>query len=609
MASGDSVPSSTTSRLRQNWVLGPVADFLLIIAAPVLGLVWAVATYHIAYRISVDGYQYSAEIAVRNGVAAVLSIFMVFNVAHHLPTFMRIYGDRNLVRRFRWSLLLGPVVPLVASIALASFVIMNDLDISYVLYINLILLLWDPWHFLMQHYGFMRIYDRHNAAPRKLAGWMDYGICASWFFFIMVATADWLPDLLYSLQLQHGIPLLDWLPVQGLYLLQVAALVAAIGMSVVYLGYLNWCRLRGYYVSPAKVCLVLTTFVVMYLTYVPNPWIRSLVPHWTFSMGFAALGMVHVSQYLAIVWKYNCSLAQRNAKDDAGLFERLFGQKGKFAVIVLAGYVVACLLYGFVLSTTGHRFIVPLIGADAPFVELGLIFKWIVVFLGALAFTSTLLHYYYDGFIWKVRHKENRQNLSMLGSSAEQTAAGKAAEHVSWWDRRGPLTPVATLGWHCLYFLIPIGILTATFFLSGFSRVAPLHEYEIRAQTNQLDNESVNRLFLEIEDRLSVEEKLIEIRPQAAYYGYTAELYYLRARLRKDQVKKDPGNGLGAALLVKDDLLNAEKTLETMLHRLKLPPPYAHREKPDWTREDAELLLARIRRELAQLASFIASTS
>ena len=94
MASGDSVPSSTTSRLRQNWVLGPVADFLLIIAAPVLGLVWAVATYHIAYRISVDGYQYSAEIAagIENIITKTNSFekmslkFSLFKSERYFPT-------------------------------------------------------------------------------------------------------------------------------------------------------------------------------------------------------------------------------------------------------------------------------------------------------------------------------------------------------------------------------------------------------------------------------------------------------------------------------------------------------------------------------------------
>ena len=608
MASGVSVPESTTAKLRQNWVLGPVSDFLLIIGAPVLGLFWAVATYHIAYRISLDVFELSSAAAISNGVTTVLGIFMVFNVAHHLPTFIRIYGDRDLVRRFRWSLLLGPVVPLAASIALASYFIMNDLDIGFVVYINLILILWDPWHFLMQHYGFMRIYDRHNTAPRKLAGWMDYGICASWFVFIMSAAADWLPDILYQVQLGHGLPLLDWLPVQGLQIVEGIALVLAVAMSVVYLGYLNWCRAKGYYVSFAKVWLVLTTFAVMYFTYVPNPWIRSLVPHWTFGMGFAALGMVHVSQYLAIVWKYNRSLAKRNATDQPGLFERVFGQQGKLAGLVLVGYVVVCLIYGFILSKTGNQFIRPLVGANGPFVQLGMILKWFVVALGSLVFTSTLLHYYYDGFIWKVRHKENRQNLAMLGPS-EQPSAEKPAGHASWWDRRGSVTAVTTLAWHCLYFLVPIGILTITFSFAGFDRFLPLHEYENRLQSNQLSDEWVTLLLLEVEDLLAVEEKLMQIRPQASYYGYAAELYYLRANLRLHRREMNPRTTYGEELLAREDLLGAEEILETMLYKLKLPPPYAHRENPNWTRQDAESLLQAVRQKLDQLAPFLADNS
>lgn len=602
MASTVSEPDFAKPRLRQNWVLGPILDFLLIIAAPILGLLWAVATYHLAYRISMDVYQQPAENAVRHGITAVLSIFMVFNVAHHLPTFIRIYGDRELVRRFRWSLILGPIVPLSASILLASYVIMHDLDIGFILYINLVLILWDPWHFLMQHYGFVRIYDRHNSAPRKIATWMDYGICVSWFVFIMIATADWLPDILYQVHVGHGIPLLDWLPVQTLHVMELVTLAAAIIMSLVYLGYLNWCRIKGYYVSFAKICLLLVTFAVMYLTYVPNPLIRSLVPHWTFSMGFAALGMVHVSQYLAIVWKYNRSLAKRNAQDRPGTFERVFGQQGKLAMLVLTGYVVACLLYGFVLSSTGSRIIVPLVGAGKSFIELGVLVKWFVVMLGALVFTSTLLHYYYDGFIWKVRHKENRQNLAM-GGSTDSSQESPGTEN-SWWDRRGPLTALATLGWHCLYFLVPIAILTATFFLAGYDRLSPLREYSSRLNSNQLNDVWVIALLDEVEHRLPIEEKLTSIRPQASYYAYSAELFYLRASLRTHQIRRRPATGYGAALLVKEDLLAAQEKLEAAL---KLPPPYSHREKPKWTRDDAVQLLKTIRMELDQIAPFLAA--
>ena len=77
---------------KQNWVLSPVSDFLFIIAAPLLGLVWAVVSLNTM------------------GEAWALSVFMVFNVAHHFPTWVRIYGDRHLVSRFRWTLLLAILV-------------------------------------------------------------------------------------------------------------------------------------------------------------------------------------------------------------------------------------------------------------------------------------------------------------------------------------------------------------------------------------------------------------------------------------------------------------------------------------------------------------------
>ena len=54
---------------------------------------------------------------------------------------------------------------------------------------------------------------------------------------------------------------------------------------------------------------------------------------------------------------------------------------------------------------------------------------------------------------------------------------------------------------------------------------------------------------------------------------------------------------------MKDDLLAAELKLQAAL---KLPPPYSHREKPQWTRNDVVELLKTIRMELDQIAPFLA---
>src|SRR5262249_53363666 len=127
---------------------------------------------------------------------------------------------------------------------------------------------------------------------------------------------------------------------------ELTALCAALGMLAFYLAYLGWCRRAGYFVSPAKLALFVITFGVMYLCYTPNPVIKRLAPDWTFAVGFAVLGMVHVSQYLAIVWKYNRSLAARPGRARAGWFQALHAAGGW---PIAAGYTLFCLAYGGLL--------------------------------------------------------------------------------------------------------------------------------------------------------------------------------------------------------------------------------------------------------------------
>ncbi len=145
-------------------------------------------------------------------------------------------------------------------------------------------------------------------------------ISGTWFAYIMVAALDWLPDLLYDTYRLHDFAIL-FLFDNGVYdVVQLLTFAVALAGTVVYLGYLVWCRANDYYVSPAKVALLIITFGVMYLTYVPNPLITGMVPEWNFALGFAVLGMVHATQYLAIVWKYNRGLSGREGAARSGVF-------------------------------------------------------------------------------------------------------------------------------------------------------------------------------------------------------------------------------------------------------------------------------------------------
>ena len=93
---------------RQNWILNAGGDWFWIIGTPVLALAWALLTLLFL------------------GPVWVISIFVVFNASHHVPTFLRIYGTRisssdsagascwgrywHSALPWRWSLFLSPRV-------------------------------------------------------------------------------------------------------------------------------------------------------------------------------------------------------------------------------------------------------------------------------------------------------------------------------------------------------------------------------------------------------------------------------------------------------------------------------------------------------------------
>jgi hypothetical protein len=193
-----------------------------------------------------------------------------------------------------------------------------------------------------------------------------------------------------------------------------------------YLVYLFVCWRRGWFVSLPKLALAAITFVVMYIAYAPNAWMAGVAPEWSFKVGFAAIGIVHMTQYLAIVWRYNRGLAGSEPRARAGWFRGVHARGG---LLLAAGYVIVCLAYGSGLTQVYAN-------------------RWLMSLLLAVGFTSTLLHYYFDGFIWKVRHAQNRENLGLGAGS-------------SWWVKARVPGPAAVLTRQLLYFGIPMGLLTA----------------------------------------------------------------------------------------------------------------------------------------------------
>jgi hypothetical protein len=542
------------SQPRQNWILDPLQDALFVIAAPLLVLAAAL----IAFK-TLGGAAAASLIIVTH---------IVFTVAHHLPTFIRVYGDVELFRRFKWSFVLAPVVPLTFCACVLGYIEYKGYPLEYFLYLYIMLVLWDPWHFLRQHYGFMRIYDRHNAAPRRIAARMDLALCVAWFVFIMLASGAWLADVLQDLYSSARLPLVLAVPSGAVAMFTALARDAAIAMTLVYGAYLAWCRYRGYFISAAKLALFAITFGVMYVAYTPNDWILGVAPEWTFQVGFAAVGIVHMTQYLAIVWRYNRSLAARPERARRGWFRNLHARGGWLIGI---GYVALCLLYGeFVTTRQANQVLMSV--------------------LLAIGFTSTLLHYYFDGFIWKVRHEQNSENLA-------PPDRGSAASGSSWWQSFRAVAPRTMLLRQTLYFGVPMLILTvgavSVWSAPSVSYIDRMYRaQELSQQGDALGaQQAAESAYAAMRQQLPLAQRMAELQPTSAREAELAFLLYNASyyeRVVLPAIAGLPPNA-DAAAQHRESVAGAAELLASAIER---DGQLAHAGRARLTREDALRTLA-----------------
>jgi tetratricopeptide (TPR) repeat protein len=110
-----------------------------------------------------------------------------------------------------------------------------------------------------------------------------------------------------------------------------------------------------------------------------------------FLVGFAVWSAFHCIQYYGIVWAYNSNRVMGGSAVTS-LVRFLFRPRTALVLI----YVALILGYG------GINYLQKIVH-DETFRRL----------LLALVATSSAMHYYYDGFIWKVRERETRQFLNI----------------------------------------------------------------------------------------------------------------------------------------------------------------------------------------------------
>jgi len=331
------------------YLKGPLFDGLLIIFSPLLGLLLAKA---IANTWITD--------EALHGTDSLATIVLGTLLSGHLAiTFLRSHANTTIFKTWPLRFTLVPLLLLVGMLTSTWFLVV----------IGIITTFWDEWHSGAQTFGLCRLYEvRAGNDPttgRRLDLWMNMVI---WFGPLLGGVT--LMDHAYGLGEDFaGIAptLLYAIPVYaGLWQQVIAGLMLGIGLlSVAVYVALTWrMAQRGHRISPQKVALLVTTGLVSLYAWGFN----------SFGEAFFIMNVFHYAQYFGIVW-----LTERKT-----LMGRLrLPQTPTGTAIALTAFLLGAFAIGLILDR------IPVTGSTSM----------------AFFLLLSLVHFWYDGFIWSVRKK------------------------------------------------------------------------------------------------------------------------------------------------------------------------------------------------------------
>jgi tetratricopeptide (TPR) repeat protein len=361
------VEPATPAERGSSWILDPWRDFVLIVGPPFI----------ILPALLLAQSRFRAE-----QIYLVVASFGA--VGHHLPGMVRAYGDRMLFDRFKGRFVLTPLLLGGTCVLFALRQLNAMVLIAYV---------WGVWHGLMQTYGFLRIYDGKVGSLSRVTARLDAAMCLTWFGAAVLVSPTRMTKILTDYYRSGG----TILSPQIVALVTNAWLVAMALVTVGYVLRLLYTRAHRQGQSPAKLMLLATSIAFWWYS---NVFVSNML------VGIALFEIFHDVQYLTIVWIFNLNRVKRNPS--IGRFTRFLFRRSW----ALAG------LYVGLVAAYGSLNLVP------P----GLSSQTLSRALTGLLTASALLHFYYDGFIWKVREPSIRESLGLGTSSAQPRGKAVSGE-------------------------------------------------------------------------------------------------------------------------------------------------------------------------------------
>ncbi len=325
-------------------------DAILFIGSPLLALLLALALNERADSV--------ATTKVFGTVDAAVGVFIaVWTFAHLFAVFFRSHGNPEIFSRFP---LRFTVIPGLVFLGLYSS--------QWLMISGLVLAaFWDVYHTAMQNFGFCRIYDSRRGSVSVRARRLDIGLNQLLYVGPIVGGLSWadtvgILDNYYQVNWNGGEELAN----QLVYFQPQLTTVFISGGSIylIYYLYSYWqLSQQGYVVSRQKILLLTSVGI-------------SSVWAWGFLHPFYAFfvaNFYHGLQYFAIVWAVEKNSMQSLFRVTQGPRARLF----------------CFLFFVLILTVTG---------------ELYRTYGTFSVQWGFALFTTvSLMHFWYDSFVWAAR--------------------------------------------------------------------------------------------------------------------------------------------------------------------------------------------------------------
>jgi tetratricopeptide (TPR) repeat protein len=343
-----------------SWIIGPFTDLSVFIATP---LAIIPAFHFLSAFLSLAVFK--------------LGILSISATGHHLPGFIRAYTDKKIFNQFKARLIVIPAMFILLTLTAAY------LKLSLIFFI---LIVWSTWHGSMQILGFLRIYDVKSKVLSSVVARLDYWMCLTWFVQIVLWSAPKKMSVLSAFYLAGG-PLIS---TAGARACEWAWSILTAAVTLAYLARLAWDLVRNRHLNIPKLLCMVSSF---------GFWGYCMISINNLLIGLILWEIFHDLQYNVFVWNYNRNRVRRDlsgSRTERFLFQA-DGRKILLYSLCIAAYGCIGLLSQDVLNVYQNQ----------------KTYQTLLFQIGNVFAASALIHFYLDGFIWKVRDAKVQRDLGV----------------------------------------------------------------------------------------------------------------------------------------------------------------------------------------------------